>query len=378
MSIQIPADTTLRVETNPDGSLILHFDRKRPLETETTAIEATEVADVDVTGTVADDVATTFTLKRHKTDVFDGKLTLAKSLVALQDNDAKTPAIERMFAERCEEKQGDDLIEAHRKYFFTLSTQRDSVLSIAQALDPTFPTIKMGKLAGLKMLNDKKLAVQAKKMREKQQTGRLAICDGQQMFTALYDAARTVVLTEATDETAVICEDLLAYSLQLRQNEACQHAPRIDGHRLSVDDFVFVRDRICTFKAGSKSHSNFCRAEYDKACLFDHETTKGLLKHVPFDGRKGIGNERKAVLSRAQLEHHGIMQYIADVAGKYSRSKWRGIGARFLIRLFHDQTAVCAEMGSVSTAQASLGHVSSNTAAGYLAYKFEGDEPGGK
>ena len=43
MSIQIPADTTLRVETNPDGSLTLHFDRKRPLEPETTPIEATEI-----------------------------------------------------------------------------------------------------------------------------------------------------------------------------------------------------------------------------------------------------------------------------------------------------------------------------------------------
>ena len=171
----------------------------------------------------------------------------------------------------------------------------------------------------------------------------------------------------------MLCEDLLAFSLQLRQNEACQHAPRDDGHRLSVDDFVFVRDGICTFKAGSKSHSNVPRAEYDKICLFDDETTKGLLRHVFFDGRKGIGNERKAVLSRAQLENHGIMQYITDVADKYSRSKWRGIGASFLIKLVDDQTTVCAEMGSVSTAQASLDHVSSNTTAGYLAYKFEGD-----
>ena len=59
MSIQIPADTTLRVETKNDGTLILHFDRKRPLETETTPIEETE----DVTGAVADDAVTTFTLK---------------------------------------------------------------------------------------------------------------------------------------------------------------------------------------------------------------------------------------------------------------------------------------------------------------------------
>ena len=181
MSIQIPADTTLRVETNPDGSLTLHFDRKRPLEPETTAIEETE--DADVTGTVADDAATTFTRKRHKDAVFDEKLALAKTLVALQGNDARTAAIERMFIERCEEQPGDELIETHRKYFFTVSPQRDSVLSIAQTLDPTFPTIKLGKLAGLKMLNDRKLAVQAKKMQDKQQTGRLAIRDGQQMFT---------------------------------------------------------------------------------------------------------------------------------------------------------------------------------------------------
>ena len=94
------------------------------------------------------------------------------------------------------------LIETHRKYFFTLSPQRDSVLSIAQTLDVTFPTIKMGKLAGLKILNDKKLAVQAKQMQQKQQTGRLAIRDGQQAYTALYDAARTVINTEPSDETA--------------------------------------------------------------------------------------------------------------------------------------------------------------------------------
>ena len=96
MSIQIPADTTLRMETNPDGSLTLHFDRKRPHEPETTAIEETEIEDADVTA-VADDAVTTFTRKRHKTAVFDEKLTLAKSLVALQGNDARTAAIERMF-----------------------------------------------------------------------------------------------------------------------------------------------------------------------------------------------------------------------------------------------------------------------------------------
>ena len=158
-------------------------------------------------------------------------MALAKTLVATQGNDARTAAIERMFIERCEEKPGDELIETHRKYFFTVSPQRDSVLSIAQTLDPTFPTIKMGKLAGLKMLNDKKLAVQAKKMQDKQQTGRLAIRDGQQAYTALYDAARTVVLTEPSDETAVLCEDLLAFSLQLRMNEASPHAHRDDGHQ---------------------------------------------------------------------------------------------------------------------------------------------------
>ena len=43
MSLHIPADTMLRVNTNPDGSLTLRFDsRKRPLDPEATAIEATE------------------------------------------------------------------------------------------------------------------------------------------------------------------------------------------------------------------------------------------------------------------------------------------------------------------------------------------------
>ena len=358
---------------NPDGSLILHFDRKRPLDPETTAIEETETADVtaDVTA-VADNDA--FTLKRHKMAVFSEKLTLAKTLVATQGNDARAAAIERMIVGRCEEKPGDDLIEAHRKYFFTVSPQRDSVLSIAQALDPTFPTVKMGKLAGLKMLPGRKVALQAKQMQDKQQTGRLAINDGQQMFARLYDAARTVVLTEPTDETAVLCGDLLRFSLQLRMNEGCPHTPRDDGHNLSVDDFV-IQDRACRFAGGSKSHDDKPRAEYGKICLFDDETTKRLLRHAFFDGRKAIGNERKAVLSRAQLEHHGIVQFITDVADRYTRGKWRGIGASFIIRLYDDETTVCSEMGTVATAQASLNHVSSNTTAGYLPYKFEGDEP---
>ena len=372
MSIHIPADTTFRVEPHHDGSFTLRFDRKRPLEPETTTIEATE--DADVTGAVADNDVTTFTRKRHKTAVFDEKLTLAKSLVATQGNDARTVAIERMFVERCEEKPGDDLIEAHRKYFFTISPQRDSVLSIAQALDPTFPTIKMGKLAGLKILNDKKLAVQAKKMQDNQESGRLVIRDGQLAYTALYDAAKTVISTEPSDETAVLCEDLLAFSLQLRMNEASPHAHRDDGHKLSADDFV-IQDRVCRFAGGSKSHSNIPRSKYDKTCLFDDETTRGLLRHIFSDGRKTIGNEREAGLSRTQLENHGIMQFITDVSDKYTRGKWRGIGASFLIRLYDDETTVCAEMASVSTAQASLNHVSCNTTAGYLAYKFEGDSP---
>ena len=69
------------------------------------------------------------------------------------------------------------------------------------------------------------------------------------------------------------------------------------------------------------------------------------------------------------------MQFITDVADHYTRGKWRGIGASFLIRLYDDETAVCSEMGTVATAQASLNHVSCNTTAGYLAYKFEGDSP---
>ena len=50
MSIQIPADTTLRLETNPDGTFILHFDRKRPLGPETTPIEATEITGTRILG----------------------------------------------------------------------------------------------------------------------------------------------------------------------------------------------------------------------------------------------------------------------------------------------------------------------------------------
>ena len=81
MSMHISANTTLRVDTHADGSLTLHFDRKRPLETETVVIEATEIADADVTA-VADNNATTFALKRHKGAVFDEKLALVPCQVA--------------------------------------------------------------------------------------------------------------------------------------------------------------------------------------------------------------------------------------------------------------------------------------------------------
>ena len=91
---------------------------------------------------------TTFTRKRHKGAVFDEKLTLAKTLVATQGNDARTAAIERMFIERCEEKPGDELIETHRKYFFTVSPQRDSVLSIAQDARPDVPHAEAGQAGG--------------------------------------------------------------------------------------------------------------------------------------------------------------------------------------------------------------------------------------
>ena len=297
-----------------------------------------------------------------------------KTKTKTQGNDARAAAIERMFIARFEEQPGGHLPEQHRKYFFTISPQRGSVLSIARTLDPAFLTVKLGKQASLSALNDRKRALQTKNMQEKQQTGSLAVRDGQQAYTALYDAARTVVSTEPSDETAVLCENLLAFSLQLRMNEASPHAHRDDGHRLSVDGFV-IQDRICAFKAGSKSHSNVCRTEYNKIFLFDDETTKGLLRHIFFDGRKAIGNERKAVLSRTQLEHHGIMEFITDVADKYTRGKWRGLGASFLIKLYDNQATVCSEMGTVATAQASLNHVSSNTTAGYLAYQFNGDAP---
>ena len=63
--------------------------------------------------------------------------------------------------------------------------------------------------------------------------------------------------------------------------------------KLSADDFV-IQDRVCRFAGGSKSHSNVPRSKYDKICLFDDDTTRGLLRHIFSDGRKTIGNERKS------------------------------------------------------------------------------------
>ena len=119
MSIQIPADTTLRVNTNPDGSLTLHFDRKRPLDPETTPIEATE--DADVTVAVADDAATTFTLKRHKTAVFrreDGPRQDARGIY-------RATTRERLLSSAClssdaRRSPGIDLLDAQRSTFSRL------------------------------------------------------------------------------------------------------------------------------------------------------------------------------------------------------------------------------------------------------------------
>ena len=156
--------------------------------------------------------------------MFDEKLALAKSLVAIEGNEARTDALERMFVARCEEQPGDELIEQHRKLFFTISSQRGSVLSIAQTLDPSFPTVKLGKLTGLKTLNDRKLSLQTKSLEHKQQKGRLVIRDGQQMFSALYDTARAVVVTKPTDEAAVLCEDLTRFNYSCRRKSTRNYA----------------------------------------------------------------------------------------------------------------------------------------------------------
>ena len=85
------------------------------------------------------------------------QLALAHRLVAAIDKPAE---LTQIFTERYDSLPGDEHIEKHRKYVFQIAKGQNSVLSLAQEIDPSIETIKMGEIPALKEHTAKKIAHQ--------------------------------------------------------------------------------------------------------------------------------------------------------------------------------------------------------------------------
>jgi len=247
-------------------------------------------------------------------------------------------------------------------------------LSLAQEIDPSIERIKMGEIPALKEHTAKKIAHQQKAEQLVQQTGKVRISDPQGLYNKLLAAAEEVIQATPSPESILLAEDLIAFSLELRQNEACPLKMRNDEHRLSSADFV-IENNICTFSGGSKTHDGQPRAPFAKVCLFPNRIMLGLITHVFDNMRPKMSNGVTTAKSLAELKKHGILDHFETITKKFQRRDMRGVGSRFLIALFDDKTKACPELGAIATAQASLGHRHADTTAIYLSYPFVGETP---
>ena len=299
------------------------------------------------------------------------QLALARRLVAAPDKPAE---LTRIFTERYDSLPGDEHIESYRKYIFQIAKGQNSVLSLAQEIDPSIETIKMGEIPALKEHTAKKIAHQQKAEQLVQQTGKVRISDPQGLYNKLLAAAEEVIQATPSPESILLAEDLIAFSLELRQNEACPLKMRNDEHQLSSADFV-IENNICTFSGGSKTHDGQPRAPFAKVCLFPNRIMLGLITHVFDNMRPKMSNGVTTAKSLAELKKHGILDHFETITKKFQRRDMRGVGSRFLIALFDDKTKACPELGAIATAQASLGHRHADTTAIYLSYPFVGETP---
>jgi hypothetical protein len=372
LQIPIPIGATPRIVYS-DDMVTVHFDTtpaKRPLEDD----DAQETAgDGGVDAAVSaegDDVRVKGKMARKSPDA--EQLALAHRLVASVDKSAE---LTQIFIERYDSLPGDEHLEKHRKHVFMIAKGQNSVLSLAQEIDPSIETIKMGEIPALKEHTAKKIAHQDKAEQLVQAKGKVRIIDPQGLYNKLLAAAEEVItLATPSPESILLAEDLIAFSLELRQNEACPLTMRNDEHQLSSADFV-IENNTCTFSGGSKTHDGQPRAPFAKVCLFPDRIMLGLIAHVFDNMRPKMSNGATSARALTELKKHGIVDHFKEITKPFQRRDMRGVGSRFILALFDDKTKACPELGAIATAQASLGHRHVGTTAIYLSYPFEGDDP---
>ena len=370
LQIPIPISATPRIVYG-NNIVTVHFDTtptKRPLEDD----DAQETADdgsVDAAVSAeGNDVRVQGKMARKSPDA--EQLAFAHRLVVAIDKPAE---LTQIFTERYNSLPGDQYIESHRKFIFQIAERQNSVLSLAQEIDPSIDTIKMGSIPALKEYNAKKIAHQDAAQQLVQQNGKVQISNPQGLYNKLLAAAEKVIQATPTPETILLAEDLIAFALELRQNEACPLKMRNDEHQLSSTDFL-IENNICTFSGGSKTHDGQPRAPFAKVCLFPDRIMLGLITHVFDNMRPKMSNGGTTAKSLAELEKHGILDHFEKITKDFQRRDMRGVGSRFILALFDDKTKACPELGAIATAQASLGHKNADTTAIYLSYPFVGDE----
>ena len=200
------------------SSLTVHFDTtpaKRPLEdddSQETADDGSVDAEPAAVSAEGDDVRVKGKMARKSPD--DVQLALAHRLVAAIDKPAE---LTQIFTERYDSLIGDAHIESHRKYVFQIAKGQNSVLSLAQEIDPSIGTFKIGKIPALKEYGAKKIAHQDAAQQLVQQTGKVRISNPQELYRKLCVAAEKVIQATPTPETILLAEDLIAFSLELRQ-----------------------------------------------------------------------------------------------------------------------------------------------------------------
>ena len=370
IALQIPLDHTPRIEIK-DDTIVVHFEHidscKRPLEADESSVDVSVDAASDDGG--VDAASVKGKMARKAPDVT--MLAFARRLVAATDTPAE---LTRIFEELHAETPGGDHIEKHRKFVFQIAKGQNSVLSLAQEIDPSIGTFKMGSIEALREYNVRKIEHQDATEQVVQQTGKVQVSNPRQLHSKLVAAAKQVAQEPPFPESILLAEDLLAFSLALRSNEACPLKLRCDGHQLTSADFD-IEHGICTFRAGSKTHDGAPRAPFEKVCLFADDIMRGLLAYVFNNTRPKMSNGVTNEKSLAELKKRGILGHFEAVKRPFQRRDMRGLGARFLVALFDDKTKVCPGLGPITTAQASLGHKSMSTSAIYLSYPFAGDEP---
>ena len=172
LQIPIPPGTTPRIVYG-NNIVTVHFDTtptKQPLEKDD-AQETTDDGSVDAAVSAeGDDVRVQGKMARKSPNA--EQLAFAHRLVVAIDKPAE---LTQIFTERYDSLPGDEHIEKHRKYIFQIAKRQNSVLSLAQEIDSSIETFKMGSIPALKEYTAKKIAHQDAAQQRVQQTGKVRI-----------------------------------------------------------------------------------------------------------------------------------------------------------------------------------------------------------